>query len=107
MSPVHGIAGLESHDPLPAQAGEFSAQFCRSRAERTEVIMCRRLHSFQLAANVKRVALVDEVGNTGVLRISRTEDQLGFTVAIWLPNFFNFQSRQHHAFRIAKRDALS
>src|ERR1700688_4053671 len=104
VSAMHGIAGLERHDGGPSQASEFGAQVRRSQAQRAEIIMRRRLYSFDLSAHIPWVRFVDGVIGAGVRGAGGTKYRLCFSFPIRLPDIFYMKNCEHHAFGIAQRD---
>ena len=101
---VHRIAGLERNYPAPSQARKFGAQFRRSQAQGAEIIVRRRLQSFDPSTDVPRVGLVHRVVGAGMRFAGAVEYCLGFGGAIGLPDFFHVQHGEHHAFGIAQRN---
>ena len=101
---VHGIARLEGNHAAPSQAGELSAQFRRSEAQRAEIIVRRGLQAFDAPADVPRVRLVHRVVGAGMSLAGAVEDRFGFGCAVGLPDFFDVQHGQHDALGVAQRD---
>ncbi len=66
--------------------------------------MSGRLQSFQCATHVPGVRLVDGVVCAGMRLACRPENALGFGLPIRLPDIFDVQHCQHHAFAIAQSD---
>ncbi len=102
---VHRIARLEGNHAAPSQAGEFGAQFCRESSagcgNRNAKAACRpsmrppTYHGF---------AYVHGVVRAGMSLAGAVENRFGFGGAIGLPDFFDVQHGQHHAFGVAQRN---
>jgi hypothetical protein len=104
MSAVHGVAGLKRHHAAPAQACKFSPQFGRSQTQRAEVVVRRHLQAFDTASHVPGVAFIQQVIDAGMNRAGGAKYRLSFRLAVRLPNVFDVQNRQHHAFSVTQRD---
>ena len=52
MGAMHGIAGLKGDDAAPAQPGKLGAQFRRSQANGSEVIMGSGMNSLHASSHV-------------------------------------------------------
>ena len=101
---VHRIAGLEGDNTAPSEASKFGAQFRRSEAQCTEIIMRRCLQTLDATAHVPRVGLVHRVVGAGMGFAGAVEYGLGFGRAVGLPDFFDVQHGEHHAFGVAQRN---
>ena len=104
MGAMHGIAGLECNHAPPAQARKFRAQLRGRQAQGTKIVMGGRLQAFQSATHVPGIRLVDSIVCPGMRLAGSSEYALGFRLPIGLPDIFDVQHRQHHAFAIAQSD---
>ena len=78
MGPMHRIPRLEGDDLGPAASDEFGPKLGRSHAKRSEVVVDGRLQAFDPAADVDRIAAVEQVSDARVLGISGAEHVAGF-----------------------------
>ena len=101
---MHRITRLEGDDAGPAEAGEFGAQFGGSQAQGAEIVVGRRLHSFDFSADVPGIRFVDGVVGAGVGAADGTENGLGFGFFVGLPHVFDVEDGEHYAFGIAQGD---
>ncbi len=105
MSAVHGVAGLESDHPVPAQLGETRPQLRRAQPQRLVVVVGGGGQDLELAGHVHRPRPLEQVGGARVLLVGGAEDQLGLLVPIGTVELADMQHSQHHALRVAQGQA--
>jgi len=104
---MHRVARLERHDALPAEFFEMRPCLARRHAQMTEVVVARRFEAAQLAAEINRIGLVEQVVDAGMQAIGRSENRLRLVLAIGFPRVGDVENRENHAFRVAQRNALA
>jgi len=101
---VQRIPCLERDDPPPAEFGEARPQRRGRQAERDEVVVHRKLDSFQLAADVPRVRVALEVSDGRMLGVIRAEDRLGLPGEVRLPDLVDVEHGQCDPLQIAQEE---
>ncbi len=107
MSAMHGVAGLESNDPSPAEPNELGTQVGRSEPHGAKIVMVREVKPFELAPDAPRLSLLRKMVHSGMMRAGSPVDSSRLRCSIRFPNFLHVQGRKHHAFGIAKSNGGS
>ena len=89
MRPMHRVARLKRHHLTPSELGEGFPQFHRRMTDFQVVVVNGSLDSFELPADVHRVRLLEQMGNTGMLGIVSGEDGARFGLQVRPPHFFD------------------
>src|SRR5258707_168785 len=104
---MHGVAGVESNDPWPAEPNELGTQVGRSEPHGAKIVMVREVKPFELAPDAPRLSLLRKMVHSGMMRAGSPVDSSRLRCSIRFPNFLHVQGRKHHAFGIAKSNGGS
>ncbi|GBC80041.1 hypothetical protein HRbin09_01269 [bacterium HR09] len=97
---VHGVAGLKSHDLLPAQAGKLAAELGRGVAEGDKVVMGGELQPLHRAAHIHRMGVVEKRRDPRVFLGVGAVNPLGFFALVRPPDVLHVEHSQTNAFRV-------
>src|SRR6266446_10838372 len=101
---MHRIARLKCNHTTPAKAGELCSQLCWSEPQGPEIVMSARLNAFYPASHIPWMRLVEQIIDAGMGMARASEYRLCFSFFIRLPDIFDVQNGEHHAFGIAQRN---
>ena len=104
---VHRIAGLERHDPAPAELLKAIAKLLRSITQVLEIVMNRSIDSAQLAAEIDGVAARLQIADGRMLEVSRAVHRLRLDVEIRAIDARDLHRRRQDAFAVAQRDRVA
>ena len=107
MRAVQRVAGLERHDPPPAQLAEIGAQLVRRVAPCLEVVMHRRLDAGDRPAETDRAGDIVEVVHRRVRRVVGAVDALRLARLVGRPLVGDREDREDHALGVAQRHVLA
>ena len=102
VRPMHRVAGLEGHDPLPSQLAELGPELRRRQPQVAEVVVGRHGHAFDPAPRVEGMRPVEQRGDAGMLAVGRSVDGLSLGHAVRLPDLLHVKGGQHHALGVAE-----
>ena len=101
---MHRVACLEGDHFPPAHARKFCAHFGGRQTQVAKIVVRRNLRRLDFASDVPRIRLIDGVISPGMRGAGGGENRFCFGLTVRLPDLFDVQHCQHHAFGIAKRN---
>ena len=107
VSAVHGIAGLEGHDLVPALLREERTQLGRRVMELRIEELPRHLQTVYASTYIMSGWAGEQAGHEGMRFVTVTKESLGHGTCITLPDLAHFHHREHSAFDIPQAQVTS
>ena len=104
MGAMHGITRLKCRHTAPPESGEFDSKFSRGQPEILEIVMRRRLQTFDTPPHIPWVLFVQQMIHAGVNQAGAVKNRLRFGSTIRLPYVLYVEYRKHYSFCIPQSD---
>ena len=107
MGPVHRVACLKSHYPLPAMLDKQVAELPGSVTQQLVVVMLGQGNPFEGATHVDWPGFVQEIESAGMKDVGGAKHLFSFRLEIGLPDIGDGEDGKGETFLIAQEDPVT